>query len=324
MNDVIPILELPHRQARALLRSGAPVFLSIDPVEYHGPHLSLRNDHLVSTGLAARIHEGLRESHAWPCLQASTLDAGVDPTQGPGSRAVAFRDLCALIMTACEALADLGARRVVLMTFHGAPLHSIAIHRGTEALIARGVRAVAPLNLLLSDVATSPIEPFAPALALVPESERAEMLATLRHDFHAGFMETSFALALAPHSVDPIHRTLPDCPAITPDARLMRMARAADAAGKKRIAAELRVAAYGVGWSKLRPFPGYTGRPRHASAEAGEVFVRYAVSRAVPLILDVFAGAAPPPPPMPWMERLTFGGRMPGLDVPLEAVADLG
>lgn len=324
MSDAIPILELPHRQARALLRSGAPVFLSIDPVEYHGPHLSLRNDHLVSTGLARRFHEGLRETHAWPFLLASTLDAGVDPTQGPGSRAVAFRDLCALIVTACEALADLGARRVVLMTFHGAPLHSIAIHRGTEALLRRGVRALAPLNLLLSDVATSSPEPLAPALAHVPEAERAEMLATLRHDFHAGFMETSFALALAPQSVDAIHRTLPDCPTITPDLRLMSLARAADRAGRSHVAAELRVAAYGVGWSKLRPFPGYTGRPRHASAEAGEVFVRYAVSRAVPLIRDVFDGAAPPPPPMPWMERLTFGGRMPGLDVPLAAVADLG
>ncbi|MBN8615417.1 MAG: creatininase family protein [Deltaproteobacteria bacterium] len=328
MADAIPLLELPHRQARALLRTGAPVFLSIDPVEFHGPHLSLRNDHLVSTGLARRFHEGLvaagPEGAAWPFLLASTLDAGVDPTQGPGSRAVAFRDLCTLIVTACEALADLGARRVVLMTFHGAPLHSIAIHRGTEALIARGVRAVAPLNLLLSDVATSSPEPFAPALAHVSEPERSEMLRTLRHDFHAGFMETSFALALAPSSVDTIHRTLPDCPSITPDLRLMALARAADRAGRSHVAAELRVAAYGVGWSKLRPFPGYTGKPRHATAEAGEVFVRYAVSRAVPLIRDVFVGRAPPPPPMPWMEALTFGGRMPGLDVPLEAVADLG
>jgi creatinine amidohydrolase len=326
VSDPIPILELPHRQARALLRGGAPVFLSIDPVEYHGPHLSLRNDHLVSTGLSRRFHAALCEARVgqpWPFLLASTLDAGVDPTQGPGSRAVAFRELCGLVVRACEALADLGAERVVLMTFHGAPLHSIALQRGVDALLARGVRALAPLNLLLVDVATSPPEPFAPALAHVPEPERAPMLAALRHDFHAGFMETSFALALAPSSVDPIHRTLPDCPPITPDARLLRLARAADRVGKADVAAELRVVAHGVGWSKLRPFPGYTAQPRHATAEAGEVFVRYAVSRAVPLILDVFAGAPPPPPPMAWMEQLTLGGRMPGLDIPLEVVADL-
>ncbi|MBX7192643.1 MAG: creatininase family protein [Sandaracinaceae bacterium] len=332
MNDAIPLLELPHRRARALLRTGAPVFLSIDPVEYHGPHLSLRNDHLVSTGLSRRLHAALEEARSsgaagvepWPFLLASTLDAGVDPTQGPGSRAVAFRELCTLVVQACEALADLGAQRVVVMTFHGAPLHSIALQRGVSALLARGVRALAPLNLLLKDVATKPPEPFAEALAHVPEPDRGEMLRMLRHDFHAGFMETSFALALAPSSVDPIHRTLADCPEITPDLRLMRLSRAAERVGKRDVAAELRVAAYGVGWSKLRPFPGYTGRPRYATAAAGEVFVRYAISRAVPLALDVFAGAPPPEPPMPWMEQLTLGGRMPGLDVALEDVADLG
>lgn len=325
--DAILLYEQSHRRARELLRSGAPVFLSIDPVEYHGPHLSLRNDHLVSAGLARRFHAGLVDADAtarhWPFLRASTLDAGVDPTQGPGSRPVAFRELVRLVVTACESLADLGARRVVLMTFHGAPLHSIALQRGVDALLARGVRALAPLNQLLSDVATKPVEPFAASLAHVPEPDRSEMLASLRHDFHAGFMETSFALALAPSSVDPIHQSLPDCPEITPDARLARLAVAAERVGKSHLAAELRVAAYGVGWSKLRPFPGYTGRPRYATAASGEVFIDYAVSRAVPQILDVFAGGSPPPPPMPWMERLTLGGRMPGLDVPLEAVADL-
>ncbi len=328
MTDVVPLLELPHRRARAILRTGAPVFLSIDPVEYHGPHLSLRNDHLVSTGLSARLAPALAEAHpdgaSWPFLLASTLDAGVDPTQGPGSRPVAFKQLCDLVVTACDGLADLGARRVVLMTFHGAPLHSIALQRGVERLLARGVRAVAPLNLLLADVATTSPEPFAPALAHIPEPDRTQMLTHLRHDFHAGFMETSFALALAPQSVDPIHLELADCPTITPDARLERAAAAAERFGKHHLAAELRVAAWGVGWSKLRPFPGYTGRPRYATAEAGEVFVRYAIERSVPCVLDVFAGAAPPPPPMPWMERLTLGGRIPGLDVPLETVADLG
>lgn len=303
------------------------MFLSIDPVEYHGPHLSLRNDHLVSTGLSRRLAAALAAAHPdgadWPFLLASTLDAGVDPTRGAGSRPVGFRALCELVVGACDALADLGARRVVLMTFHGAPLHSIALHRGTERLLARGVRALAPLNLLLSDVATLPPAPFARALVHVPEPDRAEMLTFLRHDFHAGFMETSFALALAPQSVDPVYRDLPDCPPITPDARLERAARTAERFGRTQLAAELRVAAWGVGWSKLRPFPGYTGRPRYATAEAGEVFVDYAVKRALRCALEVFDGAPPPPPPMPWMERLTLGGRIPGLDVPLDAVADL-
>jgi creatinine amidohydrolase/Fe(II)-dependent formamide hydrolase-like protein len=134
-------------------------------------------------------------------------------------------------------------------------------------------------------------------------------------------METSFALALAPQSVDALHKTLPDCPPITPDVALMRAARVAAKVGQEKVASELRVAAWGVGWSKLRPFPGYTGKPRHATPESGEVFVRYAVERAVNAAALVFQGAAPPGPPMAWMEALTMQGRIPGIDIPLEAVA---
>ena len=35
-----------------LLATGAPVFLCVNPVEYHGPHLSLHNDRLISEGVA--------------------------------------------------------------------------------------------------------------------------------------------------------------------------------------------------------------------------------------------------------------------------------
>ena len=321
--DILPLHELPHRQARQLLERGATVYFSIDPIEFHGPHLSLRNDHLISTGLSRRIAPLLqaRLNDDLPALMASTFDIGVDPTQGPGTRPVSFRRMCELVVDACDALADFGAQRVVLMTFHGAPLHSIALHRGTETLLARGRRCLAPLNLLMSDVATASPEPFAPALEHIEGPERSEMLASLRHDFHAGFMETSFALALAPKSVDPMHKELPDCPTITPDVALMRAARLAAKVGQAKVASELRVAAWGVGWSKLRPFPGYTGKPRHATPESGEVFVRYAVERAVQAASAVFQGAPPPEPPMPWMEALTMQGRIPGIDIPLDAVA---
>ena len=321
--DILQLHELPHRQARQHLERGSTVFFSIDPIEFHGPHLSLRNDHLISTGLSRRIAPLLqaRMNEDGPILMASTFDIGVDPTQGPGTRPVPFRRMCKLVVDACDALADFGAQRVVLMTFHGAPLHSIALHRGTEALLARGRRCLAPLNLLMSDVATASVEPFAASLDHIAEPERSEMLASLRHDFHAGFMETSFALALAPHAVDAMHKTLPDCPPITPDAALMRAARVAAKLGQAKVASELRVAAWGVGWSKLRPFPGYTGKPRHATPESGEVFVNYAVERALTAAVDVFPGAAPPGPAMAWMEALTVQGRIPGIDIPLDAVA---
>src|SRR3989442_1056381 len=104
------LLCLPHSAARAALETGAPVFLCVNPVEYHGPHLSLRNDALVSIGLARALHARLAKHHpAWPFLAAEDLEVGVDPAPGPGSRHVPLGRVRALVREACRALAELGA-----------------------------------------------------------------------------------------------------------------------------------------------------------------------------------------------------------------------
>lgn len=138
------------------------MFLTVNPVEYHGPHLSLHNDRLVSLGLIRDLHERLLVRHPeWPLLVAADLEVGVEPCSGPGSR-------------------------------HGR--YAIAVEPGPGGAAIDNSR-------------------FAPAFAHVADpDERAEMLRTLRHDFHAGFFETSVALHYAPESVSPEHRGLPPCP----------------------------------------------------------------------------------------------------------------
>src|SRR5258706_5993994 len=123
------ILDLSHTRARSLLASGAPVYLPVNPVEYHGQHLSLHNDALVSEGLARGIHARLQEQgYDWPLLLAADLEVGVDPTPGPGTRATSYSDVSALVVNACQRLVELGAQRGVLVTFHGSPLHSLAVN----------------------------------------------------------------------------------------------------------------------------------------------------------------------------------------------------
>ena len=51
-DDAVRVFDLPHSRARALLATGAPVYLSVNPVEFHGPHLSLHNDLVVSRALS--------------------------------------------------------------------------------------------------------------------------------------------------------------------------------------------------------------------------------------------------------------------------------
>jgi creatinine amidohydrolase len=311
---VINVLDVSHTRARALLAGGAPVFLPINPVEYHGPHLSLHNDALVSRGLTREIHAALAEAgHDWPLLVGSDLEIGVDPTPGPGTRVTGYRDACGLVERACEALADLGAQRVVLMTFHGSPLHSLAIEHGIRALARRGIPSLSPLNLLLRAMLDVHIEDYADAYATIEDAEeRATMMREGPFDLHAGFFETSVTMHYAPESVDPVHARLPPCPDIIPDSKLLAAARTADRFGRASLAQELRFAAFGVGWHALRPFPGYTSRPHRASPEAGAVIARHIVKEFAASTSEVLTrDAAPPAPIMTWISQITLGGSIP-------------
>jgi hypothetical protein len=108
-----------------------------------------------------------------------------------------------------------------------------------------------------------------------------------------------------------VHQRLPDCPEVTPDPALLRASRVASSLGRRRLGAELRLAAYGTGWQKLRPFPGYTGRPAWASAEIGEAFGEVLVDAYAEGATEVLAGRRPHPPAvMSWLPWATLGGRM--------------
>lgn len=310
-SEAVRLLSLDHARATSLLRGGAPVYLTINPVEYHGPHLSLHNDRLVSEGLVVALHEKLFGA-ATPLVVADDLEIGVEPTPGIGTRVTPMPIARALIAEACDALADLGATRVVLMTFHGAPLHNLAIEHGADRLRARGVKVVAPFNALMAELLSVDVSAFAEAYAHIEdEAERAAMKRDAAIDFHAGFLETSVALHLAPESVSKAYVDVPPCPPIVADARLEALSRAASLAGRRQLALELHLGAVATGWHALRPFPGYTGRPHRASARAGEIFTRVVVDRYAQIVGDVFAGRAKSPPPiLRWSARLTLDGRL--------------
>ena len=310
---MVALFDLPHAEARAALETGAPVFLCVDPVEYHGPHLPLHNDRLISAGLARDLHARLAVKHPeWPLLFGDNLEIGVEPTPGIGTRFTPYLRACALVREACRALAELGARRVVLMTFHGAPLHAMALDAGIDLLAERGIPAVSPLNLLLHEMLREDGAPWAEAFAHIEdETERAEMIRDLPRDFHAGFFETSMTMHYAPDSVSPSHASLPPCPPIQPLATFARLSRIVALGGGKALAKELEFAGYALGWHALRPFPGYTGRPHRASAKSGAFFARAIVERYAELVEDVFAGRAKSPRPiLEWTARLSLNGRL--------------
>ncbi len=308
---MIRLFDLPHARAVATLAAGATVHVPVNPVEFHGRHLSLRNDHHVSMGLARDLHARLAPGE--DLVVTHDLELGVNPAAGTGSRFTPFLDARTAVLTACDALADLGARRVVFATFHGDPLHNLALDAGVRRLRARGVAAVSPFNALLQSMLTLDPSRFADAVAHVESAdERASLLANLALDFHAGFFETSLALHYAPETVDPSYVDLAPCPVYAPQRAFDLAAKAAARLGHTRLAAELRFAAWGTGWKVIAPRAGgYTGSPHRATAAAGSVFARAIVDLYVDAVEATFSRAAPPPAPiLSWVGGATLDGRI--------------
>lgn len=309
----IQILQCFHGEARRLLATGSPVYLCINPVEFHGPHLSLHNDTLVATGLCRDMHRRLLEQHPeWPFCKAPDLVMGTGTVPGPGSRDVPLPQLRAAVQDACRALADLGARRVVLMSFHGAPLHNVAVQAGVDLLTARGVQAIAPMPLLIQKLMQGDALKAGPLLRFIEDPvQRQEVAQSLSHDIHAGFLETSLSLHYAPESVNPDYGQLPPSPQVKLSGPLSSMAAVARALGLGSLATDLDYVAHGLPWIQQRPHPGYAGRPHLARGSVGAELARLITEQYATAAEEVFAGrAASPRPPLGWLGPITLGGRL--------------
>lgn len=311
MTATAPLFDMPLGDLVRALRAGAPAYLLVNPTEYHGPHLSLLNDHIVSSGLARDLHAAIAKPGE-PFLLSRDLDVGVDPTFGPGTVATSYADACHAVMHACETLVEYGAKRVALMTFHGSPNHAMALETGVRFLKAKGVRVISPLNELLQFLLSPDRSVLEPAYATVADpQEREAMIEDASSDFHGGFIESSLALHFAPESVKSVIRELPPCPPLVPNARYVWAASAASRAGCKTLAKELLLVGKAIAWGELRPFPGYTGRPHRANAKAGAMLATLIRDRYAALANAVFYGTgASPAPVMEWMPWATLGGRV--------------
>lgn len=306
------LLDIHHSKARKLVATGAPIYVLVNPVEYHGPHLSLHNDHLISLGLTRAVSERITHDHPeWPVLVTQDLELAFAPTEGPGTRPFPYEMVRDVIVGTCESLLELGARRVVFMTFHGNPLHAAAIEEGEQYLRAHGAEAINPFNEAIHELVDADGQRYADAYEHIPEPIRNEMMRDMRLDFHGGFFETSMSLHFAPDSVAEDLSQLPPCPSFAPDPKLMAGSTAARLAGQTQLAKEFDFLAWASAWTAMRPHPGYTGRPAYATREAGKVFGDQFVDRYHRSILALFdRGQQALGPSIPWLKRITLSGRL--------------
>ncbi|MGV3552236.1 creatininase family protein [Rhizobium sp.] len=222
--------------------------------EYHGPHLPLDTDTIITRAVAARLRKALPETLDVIFLEPEPVGYSPEHLDRPGTKSLAFDEAVTRWLGIAEDLASRGIRKLVLLNAHGgnSPLTTVV---ATEARI----------RLRMLCVATSWTRFGMPDGVITPEAKAL--------DIHAGDIETSVMLAIAPDRVD--------------------MARAQDfPSAQSAYAKRFRhLRAYGphaFGWmmSDLNA-DGAAGEATAATAEKGEKLLTHAVNGLVELVDDV-------------------------------------
>jgi len=167
----------------ALDKSDGVVILPIGAIEQHGPHLPTVTDSLLVTHLLDATLAALPESvNAW-ALPPLNYGKSNEHTGFPGTIKLSAATLLAVLHDIAESLHEAGFRRLALINGHG----------GNSALLevaARDIRAATGLHCFCLQPGLYVDPPF----AISAEEKRL--------GFHAGELETSLMLAIAPDLVD--------------------------------------------------------------------------------------------------------------------------
>ena len=176
-------------QARGALESTIAV-LPVAATEQHGPHLPLRVDTALVDGVvaAALAHLGADV----PALFLPTQAVGLSPehAQFPGTLTLKAETTIRLWTDIGESVAASGVKKLVLLNAHGGQV-------GVMDIVARDLRA--RLGMLVYSVNWFGLP------LLGPQGDDVNALFSAhehRFGIHAGDIETSMMLALAPHQVD--------------------------------------------------------------------------------------------------------------------------
>ncbi len=163
------------------MASNPLVILPVGALEAHGPHLPLGADQIQAEATAASVAERV------DALIAPTVAYGSAPgaRRFPGTVSLSLSDLEAHVRGVLSELARSGIRRILVLSGHAERGHMAALREAADEAVraSPGLRVV-----VLSDY------------DFVYELRGRDSPAT---DGHAGLLETSRLLALAPETVGP-------------------------------------------------------------------------------------------------------------------------
>lgn len=228
--------------------------LPLAATEQHGPHLPFETDVLIAQAYLARVRAALPDDLPVTFLPIEPVGISTEHIAYPGTQTLATDVALSKWMALCDAVAQTGIRKLVIVTSHGG-------NSAAMALIAQDLRAK---HEMLA-VSTSWSRFGAPD-GLFPADE-------LRFGIHGGAVETSIMLAAFPDQV-----------------RADRIANFESA--EKQMAKEFRWLSAGrpapFAWAAqdLNPL-GVVGDATMASAEKGTALLDHGARAFVELLGDV-------------------------------------
>lgn len=181
------LLDMDSRTWEARLRTNPLLILPVGALEAHGPHLPLGADQIQAESTAASLADRVDG------VIAPTIPYGSCPEARPfpGTVSMSIGDLQRSIEGALQEFARMGVRRILVLSGHAERGHMAALREAA----GETMRAYPSTRIVvLSDY------------DFVYELRGKESPAT---DGHAGLMETSRVLFLAPQTVGPLRPVIP-------------------------------------------------------------------------------------------------------------------
>lgn len=177
------LAHLPWPEVAALDKREGVVILPIGAIEQHGPHLPTITDTLLVTHVLDATLAALPvDVNAW-ALPPLNYGKSNEHTGFPGTIKLSAQTLLAVLHDIAQSVHEAGFRRLALINGHG----------GNSALLevaARDIRAATGLLCFCLQPGLYVDPPF----PITPAEKRL--------GFHAGELETSLVLAIAPELVD--------------------------------------------------------------------------------------------------------------------------
>jgi len=281
------------------------LILPISAPENHGPHLPLGTDTILSENLAYRV--GVKLARLFPQRRIwlhPVWPLGGATIRGVGSLKIRSHLLRRVFKMYFRRCLKQGFRHYVLLSVHGGVPHVGAMDDACVWLRRRGaadrpVYAVAPAARLAG---RAYFGHYAGEVRRAGVSLSDRDVEDLAWDLHAGRMETSMMLAVAPELVRDCYRTIP--PIRPPQRRWLEVLRRGlqrvldrlikSEEARRDMHNALLAGAIDLSWILRGRREGYVGQPQLASAVEGEALLTAVSTEIAATVREVFAGRLDP------------------------------